>query len=96
MPVAGSEVYCNAANKNTDLVSAAETKIRDMKEEIKKYELEIKQRKALIKQQQRNCKAWRYLDDTIALETNPFSFGQKTGGKSRRKKCKKSRMSRRR
>lgn len=97
MPLAGSEVYCDAANKNTDLVNAAEKKIRDQKEEIKKMELEIKQRRRDIKQQQRNCKAWVRIDNTIPLETKPFSFHGTTesksevsgGKKSRKRRCKK-------
>ena len=107
MPVAGSEVYCNAANKNIDLVNAAEKKIRDDKEDIKKMELEIKQRKRDIKQQQRNCKAWFKLDETVPLETKPFNFlgpnsdrgygYQGRGGrKSRRGKSRRRRTSRRR
>jgi len=97
MPVAGSEVYCTAANKNTDLVNTAEKKIRDDKEDIKKMELEIKQRKRDIKQQQRNCKAWFKLDNSIPLETKPFTFQGTTGGrKSRRGKSRRRRTSRRR
>jgi hypothetical protein len=94
MPLAGSEVYCNAANKNKDLVSEAEKKIRDQKEEIKKMELEIKQRKRDIAQQQRNCKAWVKIDNTVPLETKGFTFQGLTGGKKSRRKSKKSRKSR--
>jgi hypothetical protein len=95
MPLAGSEVYCNAANKNRDLVSEAEKKIRDQREEIKKMELEIKQRRRDISQQQRNCKAWVRIDNTVPLETKAFTFQGLSGGRKSRRKSKKSRKSRR-
>jgi len=97
MPVAGSEVYCKAANKNKDLISEAEKRIRDQQSDIKRIELEIKQRKRDIKHQELNCEAWVKIDETIPLQTNAFDFNKITGGKSRRKKsrkCRKSRKSR--
>lgn len=85
MPLAGSEVYCNAANKNKDLISEAEKKIRDQREKIKKLELEIKQKKRIIKQQERNCSALISVDTTIPNDTKPFTIH---GGKKSRKSSK--------
>jgi nanoRNase/pAp phosphatase (c-di-AMP/oligoRNAs hydrolase) len=85
MPIAGSEVYCKASNKNKDLVSEAEKKIRDEKEKIKKLELEIKQKKRIIKQQERNCDAIISVDTTVPSDIKPFTI---TGGKKSRKSSK--------
>jgi len=85
MPLAGSEVYCNAVNKNKDLISEAEKKIRDQREKIKKLELEIKQKKRIIKQQERNCNALISVDTTIPTDIKPFTIH---GGKKSRKSSK--------
>jgi len=83
MPLAGSEVYCNAANKNKDLVSNAEKKIRDEREKIKQFELEIKQKKRIIKEQESNCNAVLKVDNTIPADVKPFTMNG--GGKKTRK-----------
>jgi hypothetical protein len=83
MPLAGSEVYCKAANQNKDLISQAEKKIRDQREKIKQLELEIKQKKKMIKQQESNCNAVLKVDNTISADIKPFTiYG---GGKKSRK-----------
>jgi hypothetical protein len=94
MPLAGSEIYCNSANKNKDLISQAEKNIRDQKEKIKQLELEMKQKKRLIKDQERNCNAVLKVDNTIPLDIKPLSIFS-GGKKSRKYRCsKKSRKSR--
>jgi hypothetical protein len=83
MPIAGSEIYCHSANKNKDLISQAEKNIRDQREKIKQLELEIKQKKRVVKDQERNCSAVLKVDNSISLDIKPLSIF--SGGKKSRK-----------
>jgi hypothetical protein len=100
MPLAGSEIYCHSANKNKDLISQAEKNIRDQREKIKQLELEIKQKKRLVKDQERNCSAVLKVDNSISLDIKPlsiFSGGKKSrkwGGSKKSRKNRKSRKMR--
>ena len=82
------------------MISQAEKNIRDQREKIKQLELEIKQKKRLVKDQERNCSAVLKVDNSISLDIKPlsiFSGGKKSrkwGGSKKSRKNRKSRKMR--